>query len=150
MLLNKPERIRFIKFALVGISGTFVDFLLFNLFLRLGFSSVVSSAFSFSIAVLNNFIWNRLWTYPESREFTIANQLGKFAIVSMIGLAVRTAILFLIEQPVIGITSSLLPVTYSQFSEVIGKNLSLSIVIVFVLFWNYFGNKFWTYKGVAE
>ena len=148
--MNKSEKIRFFKFALVGISGTIVDFSIFNIFLRLGFSSVASSVISFSIAVINNFIWNRLWTYPESRKASVIDQLGKFSAVSLAGLVIRTFILFVIENPMIQIAASLFNYPFSQYSELIGKNVSLAIVIIIVLFWNYFGNKMWTYKGTEK
>ena len=150
MLKNTYERSRFIKFALVGVSGTIVDFLFFNLFIWLGFASIIASMFSFIIAVFNNFFWNRIWTYPESRELPIIAQFGKFSVVSVIGLAIRTTILLLIESPLIGAISLLIPADFVIAPELIGKNTSLAVVIVIVLFWNYFGNKLWTYRGTVS
>ena len=100
-LINKKENKRFIKFALVGISGTVVDFGVFNilttLFNMAGIFSIfsveaviLSSVLSFIIAVFNNYHWNRNWTYPESKQFTHSDQLFKFGTVSVIGLIIRT------------------------------------------------------------
>lgn len=140
---------RFIKFALVGISGTIVDFAIFNFCISLlGFRSVVASVCSFSVAVVNNFIWNRLWTYPESRERKLGPQLFKFSIISVIGLIIRTPLFAAIEKPLINLAATYTRSDFFLSPETIGHNLSLAIAIIVVLFWNYFANRLWTYKGI--
>lgn len=150
---NKPssfERNRFTKFAIVGFSGTLVDFGIFNLLSSfLNLPTVPSSVASFIVAVFNNFYWNRQWTYPESKEFELSQQFGKFALVSVAGLLIRTPMFSIIEKPLIDLSETYfanLPFT----PEVIGHNIALGIVIIIVLFWNYFANKVWTYKGIEE
>ena len=143
----KNSNHRFLKFALVGVSGTVVDFGFFNLFsLLIGLPVILSSILSFSIAVFNNFYWNRVWTYPESKNASLADQLTKFGIVSVLGLIIRTPLFAFIEKPVIQIAqtffSSILPID----PVIIGHNLALAAVIIVVLFWNYFINRIWTYK----
>jgi len=141
---------KFIKFALVGISDTVVDFGIFNLLSSImGFATIPSSVVSFIAAVFNNFFWNRHWTYPESKEFPFSEQFGKFGVVSLAGLIIRTIIFAKIEIPLIQLSETY----FGQInisSEVIGHNLTLAIVIVIVLFWNYFVNRLWTYKGIEE
>ena len=139
---------RFLKFALVGVSGTMVDFGFFNLFsVLIGLPVILSSILSFSIAVFNNFYWNRVWTYPESKNASLADQLTKFGVVSVLGLFIRTPLFAFIEKPVIQIAqtffSSILPIVDPV---IIGHNLALAAVIIVVLFWNYFVNRIWTYK----
>lgn len=142
------EKVRFFKFAIVGFSGTVVDFGIFNLLSSiLSLPTIPSSVISFLVAVLNNFYWNRHWTYPESRHLPLSGQLGKFGLVSVAGLITRTFIFSSIETPLILMSADLLP-NYSAFSEIIGHNLTLATVIIIVLFWNYFANKVWTYKGI--
>ncbi len=142
------EKKRFAKFAVVGLSGTLVDFGIFNLLSSLlGFATIPSSVVSFIVAVFNNFYWNRQWTYPESKDRPFSGQFGKFAIVSVAGLVVRTFIFSVIENPLIQASQSLAANTGIQ-PDIIGHNLALAAVIVIVLFWNYFANKLWTYKGI--
>jgi putative flippase GtrA len=147
---NISESRRFIKFAIVGISGTLVDFGIFNLLSSIsGFPTIPSSVVSFTVAVFNNFYWNRQWTYPESKDFPLSQQFGKFGIVSVVGLIIRTIIFSEIENPLISLSASYFG--NLKFSpEIIGHNLALAFVIVIVLFWNYFANKVWTYKGIKE
>ena len=73
------ERSRFLKFAAVGAIGTVVDFGVYN-FLNIvaGMAPVISQAFSFTVAVINNFLWNRHWTYPESRAKAVHHQMIQF------------------------------------------------------------------------
>ena len=134
---------------MVGISGTIVDFSIFNLLsVAAGFPVIISSIGSFLIAVVNNFIWNRVWTYPESKEMDLSGQLVKFSIVSVLGLLIRTPLFALIEKPVISVSSSILGSSVPIKPEIIGHNIALAIVIVVVLFWNYFINRKWTYKDI--
>jgi putative flippase GtrA len=141
------EKKRVIRFAIVGLSGTFVDFGFFNLFsIVFSIPVILSSILSFSIAVINNFSWNRIWTYPESKAKKLWPQFIKFALVSVMGLAIRTPIFALIENPFINFSRNIMGSNSFITPEIIGHNLALASVIILVLFWNYFINKFWTYK----
>jgi len=68
-LIHDPyERVKFIRFAIVGTIGSVVDFGVFNLLATLlKTPAVAASMVSFTLAVINNFFWNRYWTYPETR-----------------------------------------------------------------------------------
>ncbi len=149
MPISKIERERFLKFAFVGISGTIIDFGIFNLLLHMQFNSIFASTISFIIAVFNNFYWNRNWTYPESKIYPIAPQLIKFSSVSLVGLLIRIILYKLIEQPSINFAEGMVSENILFSSEVVGKNISLAFVIIIVLFWNYLVNRFWTYKNIS-
>ena len=51
---------------------------------------------------------------------------------------------------VVGVLSALRLLIGDQFlpPKVIGENLSLAIVVIIVMFWNFFVNRFWTYNDV--
>ncbi len=145
---KNKEKIRFLKFALVGISGTVIDFGIFNLLSSLvGFPTLPSSVVSFIVAVFNNFFWNRHWTYPESKERPFSEQFGKFGVVSVAGLIIRTVIFSTIEKPLIKFSQGFISTVHVS-AEIIGHNLALATVIIIVLFWNYCANRLWTYKGI--
>ncbi|MCJ7647389.1 MAG: GtrA family protein, partial [Candidatus Lokiarchaeota archaeon] len=124
------------------------DFSIFNLLLFLGLNTLFSSSISFVVAVFNNFFWNRNWTYPESKNNNIGSQIIKFGIVSTIGLVIRTILLGNIEKPIVAFTNRAISANFFVSNEIIGKNISLFIVIIIVLFWNYIANRLWTYKGI--
>jgi putative flippase GtrA len=157
--INHKENKRFIKFALVGISGTVVDFSVFNLLNSLfnltGIISIfsvetviISSVLSFIIAVINNYHWNRNWTYPESKQFSHTDQLFKFGTVSLIGLIIRTPMFAWIREPLTNNFVDLIGDNFFLSPEILGQNVALAAVIVVVLFWNYFINRIWTYKNI--
>jgi putative flippase GtrA len=132
------EFARFIKFATVGAFGMVVDLTVLNVLHKVfGLPLLVANSISFTLAVLSNFTWNRLWTFPESRERPIFAQLGQFAIVNIIGLAINNLVLWALFQ----VFSTFIPDPWDY-------NLAKVVAIGVVLFWNYFVNRKWTYKGI--
>lgn len=157
---NRKEFKRFSKFLAVGITGFVVDFGVFNLLLKaFGFPPVLAQAVSFTLAAINNFLWNRYWTYPDSRAKPIARQFGTFFVLSLIGLLIRTPIFSLLSGPAIALVESM---QYGPFAGVIsfasntlhisieqlGLNVALAGAVLVVLFWNFFSNRFITYSDV--
>ena len=152
---GRRELSRFLKFSVVGVIGAIVDFGTFNLLNSiLGLQSLIASVISFIAAVTSNFIWNRFWTYPDSRSKSVRRQALQFALVNTIGLFIRTPVFALSETPMIRITERLLnilaPSIYSQNTTqiqfVIGRNLALAVAVIIVLFWNFGINRIWTYS----
>ena len=152
IITNPRERGRFLRFAVVGVIGTVVDFGTFNLLtFFVGMAAVYAQAISFGCAVISNFTWNRFWTYPDSRSKKISKQLIQFFFVSVIGLTIRTPIFLFVEAPltrlfetmdwIYGVMPFLLPVW-------LGHNFSLALAVVIVMMWNFFVNRFWTYGDV--
>lgn len=136
---------KFIRFGIVGAIGSIIDFGIFNLLASvIGLSAVLSSVISFSVAVINNFIWNRLWTFPETRNKPVAKQLTQFIIVSLAGLAIRTPLFAWLEKLLIPLAEKNFPNLLTP--TIVGHNLALAVVIGVVLLWNYFINKLWTFK----
>lgn len=145
---EKRERIRFLKFSIVGVTGAVVDFGILNL-LSLVFKIplVWSQGISFVCAVINNFLWNRYWTYPESRSADAKKQLIQFFIISIIGIGIRTPMVPWLNHVILGILEKnqlSLPIA----NNVISQNLALAISIIIILLWNYFANRYWTFKDV--
>jgi putative flippase GtrA len=141
------------RFALVGVIGAVVDFGVFNLLSQiLGLLAVPSSIISFLLAVVSNFLWNRYWTYPDSRSKAIHLQVGQFISVSLIGLLIRTP-LFAVLEPILVRDASYLIQEFPRVSffdpTFIGHNTALAIAVLVVMLWNFFANRFWTYSDVS-
>lgn len=63
--MYRKEIARFLKFCVVGTVGFVVDTGILNSLIFLGgWIPVLAKAVSFTAAVMNNFLWNRYWTYP--------------------------------------------------------------------------------------
>jgi putative flippase GtrA len=134
---NPRELTRFVKFAVVGSVGTVVDFSVLNvLILFVGLSKFWANTCSFTTAVVSNFVWNRLWTFPESRERGLVSQLVQFALVSLGGYVINQVIFLGLDT------------LYFHVWGTLGYNLSKAIAILVVLFWNFGVNRVWTYGGI--
>lgn len=148
ILTNPRERTRFLRFMMVGVVGTVVDFGVSNLLIHtMAFSLVLAGTISFIAAVFSNFTLNRYWTYPDSRSKPIHHQLAQFSLVSIVGLGIRVVILAVIEPilyPIILKTPTLIPIS----PKVIADNLTLALAIAIVTLWNFFANRYWTYSDV--
>lgn len=134
---RRTEVVRFLKFSVVGAIGALVDFGVLNLGIQVfGLAKWLANTFSFSAAVLSNFIWNRLWTYPESRHDPLAPQLGQFFVVNLVGYGINQAIFLSLDRYVF------------EPWGVWGYNVAKAIAIGVVLFWNFCINRIWTYRGI--
>jgi putative flippase GtrA len=141
------ERTRFLKFATVGAIGTAVDFAIYNfLNIVVGMQPVISQAISFTVAVINNFLWNRYWTYPESRSKAVHHQMVQFGLINAGGLVIRTFIIAGLEHS-IGVFAGRFGVR-PEVAIVIGHNAALAVAIGIVMLWNYFANRYWTYNDI--
>lgn len=136
--LYQKEYNRFAKFALVGASGAVVDFTLLNIGIRVfGWPLLLANTISVGAAILNNFTWNRLWTFPESQTRQKRTQIMQFATVNSIGLVLNNLIVLLIN-------GLIFPVVGEPWSYNIAKAVAIGIV----LFWNFSANRLWTYRGL--
>jgi len=144
---NRKEAKRFLKFMFVGAMGAIVDFGVLNLLAHVFDVPVtVAGVVSFSLAVTSNFIWNRYWTYPESRAFPLLPQYLQFFVINATALLIRVPILAFVPAPVIGWLQSagVAPNT----AEVLGNNIALALAVGIALFWNFFINRFVTYRHI--
>jgi putative flippase GtrA len=149
LVSNPRERIRFLRFAVVGVIGAIVDFGIANL-LDHGFGAplVLAGTISFLCAVVSNFTWNRHWTYPDSRSKPLARQFFEFGVVSILGLGIRIPLLAFLEKPILHLISGL-PFRIPFFSnEVLSANITLAIAVLVVMLWNFFVNRYWTYNDI--
>ena len=99
---------------------------------------MVAATISFTAAVLSNFTWNRLWTFPESRERPLGSQLVQFAIVNVLGLVINNVLLVTTDQYIFR----------HLVSTRLSYNLAKAFAIGVVLFWNFGVNRVWTYRGI--
>ena len=135
---HRKELVRFLKFATVGAFGMVVDLSILNLLVSLAeWPLVAANSVSFSCAVLSNFTWNRLWTYPESRNRPIRSQLPQFLLVNLVGLGINNLVLLGLHS----VFKAFLPTPYDY-------NAAKICAIGIVLFWNFFANRLWTYRGL--
>ena len=105
-LLALLQRVRYLKFGVVGASGTVVNTLVLYLAQELLFARIgeprtrlyASLALAIAVATVNNFTWNRLWTWADrlrdapvgaagSRQ--LLRQFGRYTLASWFGIALQ-------------------------------------------------------------
>jgi len=146
--LNSKERSRFLRFAVVGAIGAVVDFGIFNLLSSTKILPAVwASVVSFICAVVSNFIWNRFWTYPDSRGKKVGHQVFQFTLVSLIGLGIRTPLFAWLEKVLVVQAAHWFP-NFFFTPTFIGHNSALAIAVLVVMMWNFIANRYWTYNDV--
>lgn len=150
ILTNPRERTRFFRFTVVGVIGAIVDFGTFNLLTTvMSIPGVIAQIFSFTAAVISNFLWNRYWTYPDSRSKPVSRQVLEFALISLIGLAIRTPLFAFLETPLMHLFEGMhLQTSGAINARFLAHNAALAFAIIVVMFWNFFVNRFFTYGDV--
>ena len=151
---HPKEFSRFIKFSIVGAIGAVVDFSVFylnlyiledilewNLLPQISGNVLLANTISVSTAIISNFIWNRLWTFPESRARKKRKQLPQFAFINIIGLLINNII-------VVGVYALLIHYMGGVWSDNVAKGIAKAVAIGVVLFWNFGANRLWTYRGL--
>lgn len=153
---------RFIKFLIVGTIGAAIDLGLTNFLMKFVFvveanvvwPVLISGAVGFSAAVTSNFLWNRYWTYPDSRSRSLRRQLAQFFVVNAVGLGIRLFVLNVLYVPAVWLVEHFskdlihFELTANQQAR-IGANMVIILALFIVLFWNFFVNRHWTYSDVS-
>lgn len=161
-LSKRKELKRFIKFAVVGGIGFVIDFgttnLLWSLLpasleIGLPFGLILSyigiaGAIGFLAAIISNFLWNRYWTYPDSRSKSIFGQFAMFLAINLLGILIRIPILEFASVPFGNMIGNTVPALDADLALRLGKNAALMIAVVVVMFWNFFVNRYITYNDV--
>ncbi len=163
-LRHSREVGRFLKFAVVGTIGAVIDSFTFN-FLRVQpwldpvsirlptgqvlNREVIAGTVAFVLAVISNFIWNRYWTYPDSRSKSMISQLMTFFGINAVGLLLRVLILQYGSQPLGTLAGRLIPSLGTETLATVGANAAWAIAVILVMFWNFFVNRYWTYNDVS-
>jgi putative flippase GtrA len=91
---------KFLKFCVVGVIGTAVDFGTTALCKEvLKIQKYISNAIGFTLAATGNYLLNRNWTFVDSKSpDRIAAEYLTFMVVSVIGLGINTLTLYLVSK----------------------------------------------------
>jgi putative flippase GtrA len=117
------------KFLLVGLSGYVVNLAVFTFSLKvLSVHHIAAATIAFGVAVMNNFWWNRHWTFA-ARGGHAGFQAARFFAVSLVAFLIQVAILELL------VTSADMP-----------KVLAQAISLVLATPVNFIGNKLWSFR----
>jgi putative flippase GtrA len=127
--LRRPHNwVQLVKFCAVGASGYVVNLCVFALCVEgLGMHHLAGATAAFVVAVLNNFWWNRHWTF-RARSGRAGFQAARFFTVSIVAFLFAASILELL-------------VSVAELPELAAQ--AISIVMATPL--NFIGNKMWSF-----
>lgn len=134
--LPNKEITRFARFMTVGALGTLIDFGILTVLKLAGLSTLLANSLSFTAGLVNNFTWNRLWTFADAVKTDWRRQLAQFTLVSLVGLVLNNLIVLSLE----GVFSAWFS---AQWAYLPAKVIATGVVV----FWNYFANRTWTFKN---
>ena len=121
---------QFFKFCVVGTIGAIIDigglYILVEFF---GLHYLLGAAISFTLAVINNYLLNKYWTF-QNKSKNHTKQFICFLLVSIGGLLINLGIMYLLVE--------ILFVWYL---------LAKAVASIIVLFWNFLMNKYITFKS---
>ena len=144
---EQPKELkRFLKFATVGAVGAITHFAILNIGLLLQAPFLVANTLGFIVAVFQNFMFNRFWTFPESQSRNPRGQLSQFAVVSVVGLMLNQGVALLSRYLLLPFWRTL--TSTEQLANWINDNFAVAVAIGVVLFWNFLVNRLWTYRGL--
>ncbi len=120
--------LQLLKFGLVGASGYLINLGVFALLSSyLGVYHLLAAVGAFCVAVTNNFLWNRYWTFGPG-EGPAHFQAARFFAVSLASLGLNLVVL----QALVA-------------SGVVGELGAQAIAVAVAMPFNFLGNKLWTF-----
>jgi putative flippase GtrA len=152
---NKDVR-QFIKFCIVGGSSMAVNAFFINVFIYwLHTPYILAITASFILSVFNGFIWNRRWTFKNSRQQAVHDQYVRFLLVNIVGWFLSTIISVAVTAHLASAAGNL-PFHTVAMQIITGSAktmyprwivyTAMLVSAVVVVFWNFFANRKWTFK----
>lgn len=132
----------FLKFGLVGATGTLIDFLFYKIFINYyGFPPATAKAISTAIAIINNFVLNDIWTFRgRKNNDNYFRKFGTFVAVSSIGLGIAVLIVKGLHE---GFGDGFIWVAGRHVAY---NNFYFFATIPPVMFWNFIVNHYVTWR----
>jgi dolichol-phosphate mannosyltransferase len=120
--------VQLLKFGIVGGSGYLINLAVFAVLSgNLGAHHMAAAVGAFGVAVTNNFLWNRYWTFGPG-DGPAGFQAARFFTVSVASLLIN---LVALEMLVAG--------------AAVGDLTAQAIAVAIAMPFNFLGNKLWTF-----
>jgi putative flippase GtrA len=123
-----------IKFAVVGVANTAIDFLLLNLFVHLGLTIFWAIFFAYLLGAVNGYLLNNRWTYRHLNHPNTVSGYLKYAAVSFVGLFLTEAIIYIL----------------SHILHVDNFNINKLVAVAVVFGWNFLSNRIFTFRAPVK
>jgi dolichol-phosphate mannosyltransferase len=132
--LRRPANwLQLVRFGVVGAIGFVVNLAVYALFVHpLAVDYHVAAVAAWLVAVLNNFVLNRHWTF-DARGGQAHAQVMRFIVVSLFAFGVSLLLLTLLVET-------------AGLAKVPAQALAVAASMPF----NFIGNKLWSFRSEAE
>lgn len=133
---------RFLKFVIVGLINTLVDFIFFSISIALlpaytmGITIIFAKAIGFVAASTNSYYLNSYWTFRASSKLGIKNYTA-FLMVSCVGFLINVSAVYSIYTLILKVVP-----TQQIFAPYVG----FLCATFCSLWWNYYGYKKFVFK----
>ena len=129
ILTNTETCIQFLKFSLIGLANTGLQYIVFLVLYRLfGVYYLAASAIGYCVGMVNSFVLNKFWTF-QSLKSRSGIEFMKFTMVNGVALLINLGVL---------------EILVSGFR--IRPEHGQVVAIGFSTVANFFGNKLWTFR----
>ncbi|MBQ3553633.1 MAG: GtrA family protein [Clostridia bacterium] len=137
-----------VRFGLVGLLNTAVDYVVFYLLLTLvDLDKSIAQVFATLVAMANSYVWNRYFTFRKTGSVRV-REIGRFIVVNLISMSITILGMNLlyelhIEQPV----NALLAFCgasyrfYGDAAVMLAKVLAMPVSLAV----NFLGNRLWVF-----
>jgi putative flippase GtrA len=116
-----------LKFAIIGVANTGLDFLMLNALVLTGSPEISANTVSTGLAMTFSFLMNKKWTFnSDSKNY--AREVGLFLVFTLFGL-------WVIQNGVIWLLVHYMP--HFGLSDLVFLNAAKLVASVFSLSWNY-------------
>lgn len=122
-----PELRRIVKYGIVGVSNTAIDFAVYVTLVSLGVWYLLAKVLAMVVACLNGYTWNRRWTFRAGAHAHA--MLGKYALVQTTALGFNLVLLATLVE-VVGL------------HEIVAQAIALPVVVVV----GFLGQRHWTFN----
>jgi putative flippase GtrA len=122
---------QFIKFNLVGLVNTLVDYAVYSLLVTLGVQYLAAQVVSYSAGMVNSYLMNKYWTFGERKTAVSGTQLLRFILLNLATLGLALLVLYVFSRQW-GI--------HPLVSKLAATVLTMAV--------NFVGSKLWVYRPV--
>jgi dolichol-phosphate mannosyltransferase len=131
--MRKPANwVQLVKFGIVGASGYVVNLAVYTTLVRaFDVHYILAAVLAFCVAVTNNFLWNRHWTFAAT-DGHMGFQAARFLTVSVLALGFNLIVLEVLV------------------SADVEKVAAQALAILAATPLNFIGNKLWSFGDLAR
>jgi dolichol-phosphate mannosyltransferase len=130
--LSKPSNwLQLVRFATVGASGYVVNLGVFTLLVHVaGLDYKLAAVAAFVVALANNFVWNRAWTFADANGGHAGFQAARFCVVSLVAFGFNLLVLFALVE-------------WLGMEKVSAQAIAIAAATPL----NFLGNKLWSFRA---